>query len=161
MSTIITVGISEMKIAKSPDILATYDLGSCVGICLYDPLFKIGGLSHIMLPSSSISEKGKNIGRFADTAVCELVDKMVEAGAQISRIRAKIAGGAQMYTTILDNHISSIGVRNTAAVKAVLSDFNIPVLGEDTGSDYGRTIYFYTEDGTMRVRSIDRGEKTL
>ena len=156
----ITVGISDLKVAKGEDVLVTYALGSCVGICLWDSITKIGGLSHIMLPHSSLAPGVQNHMKFADTAVVMLVEQMAAAGAQKFRIKAKIAGGAQMFSSLSDSSLSNIGPRNVEAVKAVLQKLHIPILAEDTGKNYGRTVYFCPQDGVMRVTSVNKGEWT-
>ena len=158
MSNLITVGISDLNIARSPDVLVTYALGSCVGICLYDAVVRVGGLSHIMLPSSSLNNDVKQAHRFADTAIVILVRRMEAAGASQRRIRAKIAGGAQMFAAITDSSISNIGQRNVVAVREMLGRLGIPIVADDTGKNYGRTLYFSAEDGSMRIRSANRGE---
>ena len=158
MSLTITVGISELNVTTSPNVLVTYALGSCVGICLYDPVTKIGGLAHIMLPSSQNSTAQNNPYKFADTATVELVKRMEQNGASRARIKAKIAGGAQMFAAISNSSIANIGARNTAAVKEILAKLAIPILAEDTGKNYGRTLYFNTQDGTMRIKSAIKGE---
>ena len=155
----ITVGISDLNIARSPDILVTYALGSCVGICLYDRVAKVAGLSHIMLPSSVQSRDSRQPYRFADTAIVLLVQKLVAAGASRARLRAKIAGGAKMFATVSNSSVSNIGQRNVAAVKETLHKLGIPILAEDTGKDYGRTLFFNAEDGSMRIKSAKYGEK--
>ena len=151
MSKTITVGISDLNIAKAPDILVTYALGSCVGICLYDPMVKLAGLSHIMLPSSNLNNDPKQ-------AIVLLVKKMEMAGARSARMKAKIAGGAQMFAAITNSSISNIGQRNIAAVKETLAKLRIPIIADDTGKNYGRTLYFNAADGTMRIKSVNRGE---
>lgn len=158
MSNTVTVGISDLNAVRSPDILVTYALGSCVGICLYDPMNRIGGLAHIMLPSSSDSGIKTDGYKFADTGIALLVKKMEQMGARGPFLKAKIAGGAQMFASMTNSSIANIGQRNVASVKNVLSRLNIPIIAEDTGSNYGRTLYFYAEDGTMKIKSVNRGE---
>lgn len=155
----IVVGISDLNIAKNPDILVTYALGSCVGICLYDPITKIAGLSHIMLPNSNqISGSAGQNYKFADTAIVLLLKKMEMAGAQRVRLKAKIAGGAQMFTGMSNSSLANIGQRNVMAVKAELARLKIPILVEDVGKNYGRTLYLDSSDGSMRIKSANRGE---
>lgn len=161
MSKTITVGISDLNIARSPDILVTYALGSCVGICLYDNVTKIAGLSHIMLPSSEMSRDPKQAMRFADTAIPMLVKKMGAAGAGTNRLRAKIAGGAQMFSAVSNTSLSNIGQRNVEAVRAMLGRLRIPIIADDTGKNYGRTLYFNAADGTMKIKSAKNGEWVL
>ncbi len=158
MSTI-TVGISDLNVAKGEDILVTYALGSCVGICLYDKLGKIAGLSHIMLPSSQgFSNSAQQPYKFADTAIVHLVKKMQMAGASPTRLQAKIAGGAQMFAARGNNSLANIGERNVKAVKAELARLRIPIIAEDTGKNYGRTLFFSASDGIMKIKSVNRGE---
>ncbi len=154
----ITIGISDLKVCRAPDVLVTYALGSCVGICLLDSITGIGGLSHIMLPDSTASTNGAATPmRFADTAVPMLVREMERMGALKSRLKAKIAGGAVMFATASDKF--NIGERNVAAVKAALRELRIPIIAEDTGLDYGRTVFFYPETGVMEIRAAAKGIK--
>lgn len=161
MSQTITVGISDMNVARNGDILVTHALGSCVGICLYDTVRKVAGLSHILLPSSEgFSTAGNQLHRFADTAVPILVQKMEAIGGKRICMRAKIAGGAQMFAGINNSSLANIGQRNVEAVKLVLRNLGISIIAEDTGKNYGRTQYFYSADGVMVIRSVNRGEWT-
>ncbi len=97
MSQMIKVGMADLNICKSPNAITTLGLGSCIGIALYDPVTKIGGLAHIMLPDSTQIRNNANIAKFADTGITELVSRMVRAGASRTRLVAKIAGGAKMF----------------------------------------------------------------
>ena len=97
MSEIIKVGMADLNICKSPDGLTTLGLGSCVGIAMRDPLTKVGGLAHIMLPDSTAIKDNSNLPKFADTGIVELIDQIVRAGGSKTRLVAKIAGGAQMF----------------------------------------------------------------
>ena len=116
----LTIGISDLKVCRPPDVLVTYALGSCVGICLLDSATGVGGMSHIMLPDSTQATNGAATPmRFADTAIPMLVNEMVKMGANRSRIRAKIAGGAVMFAATSDRF--NIGERNIAAVKSALA----------------------------------------
>lgn len=161
MSNTVTVGISDLNVVVSPQELVTYALGSCVGICLYDGVARVAGMSHIMLPSSAQLPNQNQPMRFADTAVVMLVKKMELKGANRARLRAKIAGGAQMFAATGNTAISNIGQRNVAAVRAVLSQLRIPIVADDTGADFGRTVFFSAETGAMLVKSAKKGEWTL
>ncbi len=157
MSQSIVIGISDYKLAKGPEVLVTYALGSCVGVCLYDKVSKVGGLSHIMLPdSTSFSSKDFNRKKFADTAIVDLVDEMKRAGVGNNRIVAKIAGGAQMFEVQPGSKLGAIGERNIFCVKQVLSQLRIPILAEDTGLNFGRTQYFDLNTGIMKIQSLNR-----
>lgn len=160
MSKTVTVGISDLGIVRSPDILVTYALGSCVGICLYDKTVKVAGLAHIMLPSSQASsEDTLNRMKYADTAIADMVKRMSIFGARKDRITAKIAGGAQMFAA--NSAVYNIGERNTKAVIDVLKELAIPIIARDTGRNYGRTVYFDAETGEVQVKSAIEGMKTI
>ncbi len=159
MSKTIVVGISDLNIAQKGDLLVTYALGSCVGICLYDPVTKTAGLSHIMLPTiADFSSSNTVREKYADTASEILLQKMLNMGAQKLRIRAKIAGGAQMFSNISNMSLAGIGERNVIAVKQELLRLRIPIVAEDTGRDYGRTVFFDADEGIMKVKSVNKGE---
>lgn len=160
MANIIKIGMADLNVAVFPDILQTCGLGSCVGICLWDPVKKISGMAHIMLPSSSLG-KTANDAKFADLTVPLLINEMRKNGADVSRLVAKIAGGAQMFSFYSSNDIMKIGERNVEAVKAALQSVRIRLLSEDTGGSYGRTIEFYSENGKLYVRTINLGEKFI
>lgn len=160
MSKTITVGIADLNVVKAPDILVTYALGSCVGICLYDSMAKVAGLSHIMLPSSvqMSNVAASQPMKFADTAIPMLVQQMERQGAMRRRLTAKIAGGAQMFAAMSTSAIANIGERNTMAVKAALNALHIPIVAEDCGKNYGRTQYFGAADGVMLIKSVTKGQ---
>ncbi len=157
MSELLVVGISDYKLARTPNVFVTYALGSCVGICLYDNQLKIGGLSHIMLPESNMFSKTDiNRMKFADTAIVDLVQDLAKLGADKRRLTAKIAGGAQMFEVQQGSLVGTIGERNIASVKSTLQSLKIPIIAEDTGSNYGRTVYFDLDTGIMKVQSLSR-----
>lgn len=151
------VGISDLKVACSPDTLITYALGSCVGICLYDFRRKIGGLSHILLPDSSVNTGNVNLFKFADTAIAQLVKAMEAQGCKRISITAKIAGGANMFAS----PGISIGDRNVQAVKNELDRLKISIFAEDTGGNYGRTVILNPENGEVTVKAITKGIKII
>jgi len=152
----IPVGISDYKTSKAPDMLVTYALGSCVGITLYDSASNIGGLSHIMLPSSSLKVNGiiDDRMKYADTAIPDLIAELESHGARRSSLKAKIIGGANMFNTTGTSFVDTIGDRNIEAVRTVLNQLGIPLIAEDVGANYGRTVYFQLEDGKVRVQSL-------
>lgn len=158
MSETIKVGMADLKICKSPDAVTTLGLGSCVGIALRDPQTKIGGLAHIMLPDSKQIKDNSNIPKFADTGIEELVRQMVAAGAAKSRLQAKIAGGAQMFSFQNKSNLLRVGERNVEATKAKLAELGIPILAQDTGDNYGRTVIFFPENGDFIIRAVGREE---
>ncbi|HEX3033126.1 MAG TPA: chemotaxis protein CheD [Bacillota bacterium] len=157
MQNVIKVGMAEIKVAKAPSRLLTSGLGSCIGICLYDKVARVGGMAHIMLPDSTMA-KVLNVAKFADTAVPELIKQMQLLGAAKSRLVAKIAGGAQMFAFATTNDIMRVGERNASAVIAKLEEEHIPLLVCETGGNFGRTIEFDLADGRLYIRTLDMGE---
>ena len=159
--TTIKVGMADLNVAKSPVCLTTLGLGSCVGITLYDKINKIGGLAHIMLPSSLEIKNNSNKAKFADTGITELINEMVKLGAKKTNLVAKIAGGSQMFSFNSDNNVLKIGERNVIATKEILKSLNIRILSEDTGGNFGRTIVLDSTDGSLYIRTIGHGEKII
>lgn len=157
MQNIIKVGMAEFSIIQEPGILTTLGLGSCVGIILYDQFVKIGGLAHIMLPSSKQIKNNENKAKFADTGTQLLLDKMLTTGCNKIRITAKIVGGSQMFTFQTNNDMMKIGQKNVQATKEILNSLKIPIIAEDTGGNYGRTIEFHTTDGKLIIKTIGHG----
>ena len=161
MANIVKVGMADLKICRAPDGVTTIGLGSCVGVALRDPVTKIGGLAHVMLPDSSKIPNNTNIYKFADTGINELVRQLVEAGACKTRLVAKIAGGAQMFAFQNKTDMVRVGDQNVASTKQVLKELGIPIKAEDTGLNYGRTVIFYPETGDFVIRSVGKEEKTI
>lgn len=162
MSEIIKVGMADLKTCMSPNALTTLGLGSCIGIAIHDPATGVGGLAHIMLPdSTAIRNGGQNIAKYADTGIAELVRQMEAMGAKRSRMKAKLAGGATMFATQSKSDIVQIGLRNAEASAKKLKELGIPVVAQDTGANYGRTVVFYPETGAYVIRSVGKPERTI
>lgn len=162
MSEIIKVGMADLKTCKSPDGLTTLGLGSCIGVAIRDPLLKIGGLVHIMLPdSTAIRGSQLNIAKFADTGIVELVKQMEALGARQSRMVAKLAGGATMFAFKTQSEMNMVGERNAQACRKKLQELKIPVLAEDVGKNYGRTVVFYPETGEYHIRAVGKEEMII
>ncbi len=162
MSEIIKVGMADLKTCVSPDGLTTLGLGSCIGIAIRDPITKIGGLAHIMLPdSTAIRNAGQNIAKFADTGIAELVRQMEKRGAVRARMTAKIAGGATMFSFQGKSDLVQVGQRNAEASIKKLKELNIPIIAQDTGKNYGRTVIFYPETGDYVIRAVGRAESVI
>ncbi len=161
MCKLIKVGMADLQSSLHPCIITTLGLGSCVGIALYDPTKKVAGLAHVMLPSSQLARNNSNIAKFADTAIIKLIDDMVAVGAVKSKLVAKLAGGAQMFSFNDTSEMLRIGARNVAASKEILYMQKIPIVSEDTGGNYGRTIEIHSENGKLLVKTIGHGLKEI
>ena len=161
MGELIKVGMAELKLCISPEGITTLGLGSCVGIAIRDPISKIGGLAHVMLPDSTQIRNNSNLAKFADTGIDELVRQLIGAGASRNRMVAKIAGGAQMFAFQNKSEMVRIGERNVVRTKEKLSELRIPILAEETGENYGRTVEFYPETGDFVIKSVGKLIKTI
>lgn len=154
------VRVAEFAIARSPDVLATVGLGSCVAIALWAGDARIAALAHVLLPDESMSRDTGNRAKFATTAVPLLLDAMRRAGARGALV-AKIAGGSSMFAALLSTAGMNVGERNVAAVRRALHASRVPIIGEDVGGDFGRSVYVHAETGVVIVRSLRRGEAVL
>jgi chemotaxis protein CheD len=161
MDYMIKVGMADLNVSNHPGALTTLGLGSCIGIALYDKSTKIIGLAHIMLPDSTMSRNNSNIAKFADTAIDKLLNDMIRLGARKESITAKIAGGSQMFAFNQSSDMMRIGFRNAVASKERLQQLRIPIIAEDTGGTFGRTIELYSDDGRLVIKTIGHGLKAI
>ena len=156
MSDKLIIGIADMKMAKGQGMLVTYALGSCIGICLHDPVLKLGALVHIMLPVNMEAGR-KTPMKYADTGIRETLRLMESKGASRNRITAKIAGGAKMFE-VGSSSLGNIGQRNIESVHMNLKKEGIRLLKEDGGGTVARTLLFDVNSGLGCVRSYGRQE---
>lgn len=155
-----TVGIADMKIAKGEGTLITYALGSCIGICLYDPMLHLGALIHIMLPINMETDRTSPL-KYADTGIRLTLNKMEQMGAKRARIVAKIAGGAKMFDVVGNGSLGNIGQRNIDSVKYVLQQERIRLLREDVGGSTARTLLFDVATGEGCIKIYGKTERIL
>ncbi len=158
----ITVRIATAHVTAEPVRLVCRGLGSCVGIALWDSVSRVGGMSHVLLPGEDYSVRRENPHKFADRSIEAMVPAMVALGAQQRRLIAKLAGGARMFATVEDDALKSVfrmGERNLASVKATLGRLGIPIVAEDTGGSWGRTMEFQTQAGRVVVTAFEQPTK--
>ena len=155
---LINVGIGNFKVTHSPDILRTV-LGSCVGVCLYDSKSQLVGLSHVMLPEQKVTDS--NPMKYVNTAIPMLLEEMISSGATRENIQAKIFGGAVMFNLNEKTIMAEIGKINISKTKEVLNLLRIPIVAEDVGGDFGRTIDFFAESGKVKIKSLGREEREI
>jgi chemotaxis protein CheD len=149
--------MGEMVVSSDPqEELVALGLGSCIGLAVVDRTAGVAGLAHIVLPESN--DRGEPMGKFADTAVPELIAKMRQAGAAERRLETAIAGGARMFEMSggLD-----IGARNEAAVRAALARARVPVKAAKTGGSTGRTLKVSVGELLVTVRTAGEPPETL
>jgi len=156
------VGISEWRVADSTQILVCYGLGSCLGIALYDDDVRIGGLAHTLLPSFVGEGTIERPGRFAASAIGLIRDEMIRRGARTDRLTARLVGGANMFEAFNQASGPAVGERNIAAARDRLEQLDIPLVGEDVGANFGRSMEFDLASGEVRVRTVhNRDQVTI
>ena len=160
MTSMLQVGISDMKISKKGEQIITYALGSCIGVCLYDSILKQGAMVHVMLPNCTRSPVD-NAYKYADTGVAETIRQMTLIGSNVRNIKAKIAGGAKMFETNINSAFGNIGERNAEAVKISLRKYGITLLAQDIGLNYGRTMILDSKTGVVTIKSYSSKDVTL
>jgi len=159
MATLL-VGIADLKVGRESDIITTLGLGSCVGITMHDPIRKLGGMVHIMLPEYG-GQSDQNRNKFADSGIQDLLEKLIKSGAHRPSLVAKLAGGAHMFSAASGPDFLKIGERNVAVSISTLHTLRIPIVGNDTGGKHGRTIELYNETGKLKIRTAGYGEKFI
>ncbi|HEX7120159.1 MAG TPA: chemotaxis protein CheD [Longimicrobiales bacterium] len=150
----------DVEVAGAGTVLATLGLGSCVAVALHDPGSELGALCHAMLPAPLPGRSAVSVGRFASLVVPAQVEKLESAGADRSRLRAWLVGGATMFSIFAGDQ-ESVGSRNVRAARAALESLGIPVVAEDVGGTYGRSVYFTVGEGTIEVRSVQNRKIVL
>lgn len=161
MGELIKVGMADLKVAKAPDTLTTLGLGSCIGLTLYDPVMKIGGMVHYMLPDSTKIKNNSNIAKFGDTGIRELLRLMIANGANKRRLVAKIAGGAQMFAMSGNSAVGNVGERNAEEAVLMLRELGIPLIARDTGLNFGRTVELDCSTGQFLIKAVGKTSKVI
>lgn len=158
----ILVGISGLELARAPATLSALALGSCVAVILHDPLAKVGGLAHVLLPSTNVGRPRKDSpGRFAPTAVVALNDGIIQLGAVPRRLTARLVGGASMFAALQPAGTIQMGERNVHAARTALHTLGIRLIGEAVGGDFGRSVEFDVATGKVVVTSYEHGRVEL
>lgn len=155
----VRVKIADYGVLKRSGLLITIGLGSCVGIALYDAEARAAGLAHILLSESILFPNRENLAKFADTAVPLLLAEMRRIGADKNRIRAKIAGGSELFK--YKAGYDTVGARNIVAVKTALSEARIPILAADVGGCVGRTMQLCAESGQVLIKKVGQLQQEL
>lgn len=154
----LVLGMADLMVMPAPVKLVTLGLGSCVGLVVFDTYAKVAGMAHIMLPDSRGLKGTEKVGKFADTAVPALLEEMLKKGATRSHIKAKLAGGAQMFSLPgASAEFLTVGAKNVSETKAKLMKMGIAVIASDTGGNKGRTIEFSTSNWMLKVKTLGKG----
>jgi chemotaxis protein CheD len=158
----LVANLGEIKVSKDPEMtLSCLGVGSCIALCMYDSESGVGGIAHIVLPSSDNGMQSRgNATKYADVAVPELLQQMRELGAVRSHLVTKISGGSQMFKSG-GAAVMNTGERNIEAVKKVLADEVIRIKAEDVGGTKGRTVRIYVGSGKVTVKTVGGPENEL
>jgi chemotaxis protein CheD len=159
--TDIVVRVADLRVGREADVLVTVGLGSCVAIIFHDPVVRVGGMAHILLPSPALSRGRDNPARVPQTAVPALLTQMAEIGASPRRIRARLVGGASMFAALATPGTIQMGERNVVAARHAVTAAGLPIVGEAVGGDFGRTVRLYVGDGRVEITSVMHGSATL
>ncbi len=154
------VKVADHAVGGAGEVLATIGLGSCVAIMLHAPKARIGALAHALLPDDGMVRGVHPPAKFAATSVPLLVSDLRAKGVSEPLV-AKLVGGAAMFANLLRTGGVNMGERNIEAARAALKLADIPLVGEDVGGDYGRSVYFTPDDGMVVVRSLRGGDRVL
>ncbi len=156
-----TVPIGEMMISHTPgDVLAARGLGSCVAICLYDPIAQIGGMLHALLPTANSNGcQGKHT-KYVKQGTALLVDALLKQGAKRSRLRVYLCGGARMLSAPAFDDFG-IGEHNVQAAETALQSAGLTIRAQDTGKNTGRTVKLYTATGQVTIKTLEQSEQAL
>jgi chemotaxis protein CheD len=157
----VVVGMAELVVSNNPSVtLATYSLGSCLGISIYDPVARVGGLVHVMLPDSSIApDKARaQPAMFLDSGVPKLFKSAYELRLDKRRTLICVTGGAQIMD---DKGFFNIGQRNRAALDALLQHHGLQITAQDTGGMVNRTMYLKLSNGEVRLKVSGQTTETV
>ena len=154
METIVKVRMADFALCRVPQKITTIGLGSCVGIVVYDSGNKLCGMLHAMLPDSTKIRNNSNRSKFVDSGMEDMLKQLEEVGGSRRRLIAKLAGGAKMFDFADENENTSIGYQNVQSAKKILEELRIPLVAEDTGENYGRTIVFDPETNALEIRAV-------
>lgn len=161
-ATSIVVGMAEIHVAKGAAKFTCLGLGSCIGLCALDPVSNVSGCAHIMLPEAFADKSNDKPGKFANTAVPEILSMLERLGAHRSRLVWAMAGGAQVFKFSAETSGKlDIGVRNAASVDTLIKSLGLRCLAKEVGGNLGRTVMMDAETGLITVRTVSLGEKPL
>lgn len=156
------LSLGELKVsADETAILACLGLGSCIAVAAYDPLKKLAGMAHCVLPYSSAGAGEPRPARYVNRAIPLLLQEMDRAGAEKERLVIKLAGGARVLRGRGFEHSDGIGRKNVEAAREVIERLGLTVASHDTGGDCGRTVRLYVADGRLEISTIQTTQTVL
>jgi chemotaxis protein CheD len=152
------VGIAQLVLCKAPEQLTCLGLGSCVAVIIYDPITKIGGIVHVLLPKAP--PINSNEEKYADSGIRKLHSKLTEKGVVRDKLVAKLVGGAQMFSS-LNIAIANIGKENIREARNTLRALGVKIVAEELEGSRGRSLNFDSSTGKVTVRTAFGNARTL
>jgi chemotaxis protein CheD len=149
----IVINVSDARVSANPeDTLVTFSLGSCIAVSAYDPVARCGGILHYQLPTSALdaARAQENPCKIADTGMKHLLTELQNTGAHKTRLKVKLAGGAEMFDS---KGVFSIGRRNHTAIRKILWQHGLLLAAEQVGGNEPRTLYLHLADGATVIKS--------
>lgn len=159
-TTQVLVRLADVQVLEGHAVLSCVGLGSCVGVAMVDPVAKVHGMAHVMLPEA-MTENPERPGKYANTAIDHMVETMERLGAQRSRLVAAVGGGAQVCFGPTVPAMLALGARNVNAVQESLKLHKVKCAGEDVGGNVGRTLTFDSATGRVTVRTATSPDRLL
>jgi len=161
MVNMVSVGLGEVKVSRDPmDVLTAFGLGSCLGIGMYDPVARVAGLLHAILPTMP-NGSTEHATHYVDSGIKTLLNLILNAGGLQSRLIIRMAGGANMLVAPGFSPTLNIGSRNIEVAYATFNTLNLKLASQDVGGSIGRTVRFYVADGRMTIRTIGNQEREV
>jgi chemotaxis protein CheD len=160
----ISLGLGERAISRNPeDVLVAYGLGSCLGISMIDPLTRISGLIHVVLPTAAngVTPSDSISHKYVDSGIENLLAAMVKEGANKNRLIVRLVGGANMLISPGMTNSFDIGTRNIETARKTLQRLNMTITTEEVGGHTGRTVHVYVADSRVTVRVIGEKERDI
>ncbi len=162
MEEVRLVRMAEMAVGDNSCILRTIGLGSCVGVILFSEQSMVAGMAHVMLPSTEMPVPPEMTAKYATTAIPALIRTLETKGVTLYRLRAKLIGGAQMFRTLGKRpEALNIGQRNVETCRDLLNQYRIPIVAEDVGGNYGRTVEHFCDTGRTFIKTVFKGESWI
>jgi chemotaxis protein CheD len=158
----IAVGLGEIKISEDPNtVLVAFGLGSCVGVGIFDPVKKIGGMLHAVLPSSTSNNNQDSPSKYVDTGIPLLINELEKKGLDRKRSKLYVIGGANILMANKGNTPFDIGTRNVNAATEIFNNLKWKPDAQDTGGNNGRTFRLYIDEGRATIRTMGEKEKDI
>ncbi len=158
--TMHNVGIGGLLVSFPPDRLRAV-LGSCIGITLWDPDVKVGGLVHCLLPRSPVGDENSPPGKYIETALPALIDALLKEGASRDKLEVKIFGGSTMFRDLATGSVGGLGERNLKTAQQAVKDAGFTLKGKCLGGEKGRMIWLDLNTGIVTVRIIGESPREI